>query len=176
MGISPENQQVSVSLTLTPKMTKNTKRIRSSDTARGAISAMLEASLDLPEAPKHVNLRDGDRPFWENILRARARSEWSEADLVVAAQLARCMADIEREQRLLDSEGTVVANDRGTMVTNPRFRAINELKQSQLATFRALTLNANAKADSRVIANQRRTFNEAVSARQQVRDEDGLLA
>ena len=161
---------------LTPKMAKNTKRIRSADTTSGAIAAMVEASLGLPELPAHINLRDGDRPFWDNILRARARSEWSEADLVVAAQLARCMADIEREQRLLDAEGTVVANDRGTLVTNPCFRAINELKQSQLATFRVLTLNANAKADSRVVANRRRTFNDAVAAKEQVKDEDGLLA
>ncbi len=157
-------------------MAKNTKRIRASDTASGAIAAMVDASLALPSVPAHVNLRDGDFPFWHNILRARARSEWSDADLVVAAQLARCMADIEREQRKLDAEGTIVANDRGTLVTNPRFRAINELKQSQLATFRALTLNANAKVDSRVLGKQRQAFNDAVKARDQVGDEDVLLA
>lgn len=157
-------------------MKQKQKRIRASDTASGAISAMLDASLDLPSVPKHVKLRDGDLPFWNDVLRARARSEWSDADLVVAAQLARCMADIEREQELLDTEGTIVENDRKTMVTNPRFRAINELKQSQLATFRALTMNANAKADSRVVGNQRRTFNDAVTAKGQVQDEDALLA
>lgn len=163
-------------LTLTPKMKQKQKRIRASDTASGAIAAMLDASLAMPDVPKHVRLREGDLPFWNDVLRARARSEWSDADLVVAAQLARCMADIEREQSTLDSEGTIVENDRGTMVTNPRFRAINELKQSQLATFRALTLNANAKTDSRVVGSQRKTFNDAVTAKGQVQDEDALLA
>ena len=157
-------------------MQKKQRKTRSSDTAKGAISAMVDAAKDLPEIPAHVSLRDGDLPFWNSVLRARARSEWSDADLVVAAQLARCMADIEREQQLLDAEGTIIENDRGTMVTNPRFRAINELKQSQLATFRALTLNANAKVDSRVLSKQRQVFNDAVKAREQIEGEDALLA
>jgi hypothetical protein len=51
-----------------------------------------------------------------------------------------------------------MVNDRGTSVTNPRLRALNELKQSQLATVKALALNATSKADPRDIAKKRKAY------------------
>lgn len=152
-----------------PKMAKKT---RVADTVAGAIGAMVDAAKPPPDVPKHVTLRACDVPFWSGIVRARARDEWTDADLVLAAQLARCQSDIETEQQLIYLEGTVIPNDRGTMVTNPRFRAVNELKQSQLATVRALAMNATAKADSRDIAKRRAVFHGAQVARESLSEDD----
>lgn len=151
------------------------KRNRTSDTATGAVNAMLDAALPLPSVPAYVTLRAQDKPFWAGVMATRARGDWSPTDLVLAAQLARCQCDIETEQQALYMEGTVIPNDRGTRVTNPRFRALNELKQSQLATVRALALNATAKADKRDIGNRNAVARSASRAREEVED-DELLA
>mgnify|MGYP005608486207 FL=1 len=151
------------------------KKHRTADTVTGAVGAMLDAAKPLPDVPAHITLRAQDQPFWVGIVSTRARSDWSDTDLVLAAQLARCQCDIETEQTTLYAEGTVIPNDRGTMVTNPRFRALNELKQSQLATVRALALNATAKADPRDIGKRNAVARGAVRAREEVESED-LLA
>ena len=151
------------------------KKHRAVDTVSGAVDAMLDASKPLPDVPAHVTLRSQDKPFWVGVVSTRARVDWSPTDLVLAAQLARCQSDIETEQQALYGEGTVIANERGTMVTNPRFRALNELKQSQLATVRALALNATAKTDKRDIGNRNAVARGASRAREEV-EYEGLLA
>jgi len=151
------------------------KKHRTSDTVTGAVNAMLDAALPLPSVPPYVTLRAQDQPFWAGVVSTRARGDWSPTDLVLAAQLARCQCDIESEQQALYTEGTVIPNDRGTMVTNPRFRALNELKQSQLATVRALALNATAKSHARDIGTRNAVARGAAFAREEIED-DELLA
>lgn len=166
------NRSLPFPLTLTPKIMK---KHRTSDTVTGAVNAMLDAALPLPTLPAYVTLRAQDKPFWAGVVSTRARSDWAPVDLVLAAQLARCQCDIESEQQALYMEGTVIRNDRGTMVTNPRFRALNELKQSQLATVRALALNATAKSHARDIGNRNAVARSASRAREEIED-DELLA
>src|SRR4029077_20650804 len=81
----------------------------------------------------HAKLRACDRPFWDAILAARARDEWSECDLVVGVQLARCQADIEREQKAVDAEGSVVG-----VRMNPRVSVLEGLARRQISLMRAL--------------------------------------
>ena len=145
------------------------------DTAKGAVDAQIAAATPMPDVPAHVRLRDCDLPFWNAILHARAREEWTEVDLVLAAQLARGQADIEIEQTKIYKEGSVVKNDRGTMVTNPRLRAIGDLKANQLAVMRALAMNSAAKTDPRELSKRRKNEFEARSARKQVETEDDLI-
>src|SRR5688500_17839351 len=106
------------------------------NTAEAAVKAALDAAKGPPSAPDHVTLRSEDQPFWEGIVRARARDEWSPPDLVVGVQLARCQADIESESRLLQVEGTVVLNLRGTSVANPRVSVIEQLARREMALMR----------------------------------------
>src|SRR4051812_27632861 len=107
-----------------------------SDSASSAVKAMVDAAKGPPTVPGHVALREGDQSFWDGIVRARARDEWTTPDLVVAAQLARCQADIETEQVELDREGTMVKNDRGTQVMNPRCAVLEQLSRRQMALMR----------------------------------------
>lgn len=85
-----------------------------SNSAANVVKAMVNASKPDLVPPAHTPLREEALRFWTGIVRARAREEWIEVDLVVAAQLARCQADIERESAALEGEGSVKQNQRGT--------------------------------------------------------------
>lgn len=150
-------------------------RKKRSDSADAAINAMLNAAKPLPDVPAHVRLRGQDLPFWDNIVRARARDEWSDADLIVGAQLARCMADIEAESIKLDSEGSVIENQRGTPVMNPRHAVLEQLARREMALMRSLQMTGSAKGDKRDVEKSRQLQRQAEKARESLADED-LLA
>jgi hypothetical protein len=153
-----------------------TKRKTRSDSAAAAIDAMVNASMPLPDVPAHVRLEKTHMPFWAGIIRARARSEWIETDLIVAAQLARCQYDIERESQLLDSEGSVIENARGTPVMNPRHGVIEQLARRELALMRALRITgAAAGIDPRDLSKQRKLERESRSTKEEMQEDD-LLA
>jgi hypothetical protein len=70
--------------------------------------------------------------------------------------LARTMADLEREQRLLRDEGSVAYSDRGTPVANPRKMIVQMHAGSILSFRRSLSLDARAQGgDPRDIAKRR---------------------
>jgi hypothetical protein len=115
-------------------------------------------------------------PFWGGIIRARARSEWIETDLVVAAQLARCQYDIERESELLDSEGSVIENARGTPVMNPRHAVLEQLARREMALMRALRIaGAAAGIDPRDMVKKRALERESRATKEEMQEDD-LLA
>lgn len=124
------------------------KRVDSPVVQQHIIQKALSSEVSIPE---FIKLRDCDIPFWEVIVRARAKSEWKQHELVLAAQLARCQADIEEEQSLLYLEGTTIVNHKGTTVTNPRFGAINQLKMGQLSILKALALHTGSGTTKRDI-------------------------
>jgi len=150
------------------------KRKRS-DSATAAIEAAISAALPDIEPPKHVRLRDQDSAFWTTIIKSRAREEWTNSDLVVAAQLARCMADIESESLKLDVEGSVLENQRGTPVMNPRHSVLEQLARREMALMRSLQMIGSAKGDKRDVENARKLQNQAAMARDEVTNDD-LLA
>lgn len=135
---------------------------------------MLNAAKPLPEVPKHVKLRKQDIPFWEGIVCARARAEWTECDLVVGAQLARCQADMEKAQQQLDDEGTTIENHRGTMVANPLFAVLQQLANREMALMRTLRMGASIPTVD--LVGQRGVERAARKAREEASDEEDLLA
>jgi hypothetical protein len=136
---------------------------------------MVDAAKGPLMPPEHVRLRDGDLAFWHGVVRARARDEWSDADLVVAAQLSRCQADIEREQTELDGEGSVVKNDRGTAVANPRVAVLEQLARREMALMRTLRMGGRVAGDSRDEMGRRKIQRAAEKVREELED-DELLA
>lgn len=149
------------------------KRARS-DSAKAAINAALSAASPLPDCPPHVKLRDHDRPFFENVLRVRTRDEWTETDLIVAGQLARCMSDIERESAWLEEEGSVIRNDKGTQIMNPRNSVLEQLARREMALMRTLKISGASTGDTRDLQKGRKLQREAEKARAEVADD--LLA
>jgi hypothetical protein len=110
------------------------------------VSAAVQAAqgLSVIDPPAHVTLREGDLPFWQSIVRARAASSWNQADLEQAANLARCKADIERLQAEITDQGDIIENDRGTQVINPRHSLLEVLSRRSVALSRMLHVHAEA--------------------------------
>lgn len=133
----------------------------------------------LPKPPKHVKMRKGDLPFWDAIIKARALSEWNDANLIIGAQLARCQYDIERESEALELEGSVVKNRLGTPIPNPRQLILEKLSNREMSLMRSLRLGGSLyPGDKRRISTTRNLEAQARAAHEQVstEDSDGLLA
>ncbi|KKW66928.1 terminase [Lampropedia cohaerens] len=73
------------------------KRQRS-DSAKAAVAAHQNAAQAPIEPPKCVNLPAECRPFWDAIVTSRSRDLWTQADLLMAANLARTQYGIELTQ------------------------------------------------------------------------------
>ena len=105
---------------------------------------MKDALSPVLDPPAHIKLREGDRPYWDSLMRARARNKWVESDLEVAASLARCKADIERLQSEIDEEGDIVENQRGTPIVNPKHNLLETLNRRCVALSRMIHVHAEA--------------------------------
>ena len=151
-----------------------TKRNRA-DSAASAVKAMVNAAKDDIQAPAHIKLRAGDKVFWDGVVRARARDEWTETDLAVAGQLARCLHDIEKEQQALDDEGTVLMNDKGTPVVNPRVSVLEQFARREMALMRTLRMGGRVAGAARDEAPARKIERQSRKLREELED-DGLLA
>lgn len=151
------------------------RRSRAGSAAAAAEATQLAGGGVQP--PAFVTLRKADLPFWTAIVRARVASDWAQADLVHAANLARCMSDIERTQRLLEREGDTITNARGTLVVNPRHALLETLSRRAMALTRLLQLHAAAKGvPTRDLAARKAEATRAAEAMDTARDDDGLLA
>lgn len=152
-------------------------RKKNANSAEAAIEAALAAASDLPAWPQHLRQQKGTQPFWEVIIRSRARAEWSENDLVIAAQLARTQLEIEVAAEQLETEGTVIENARGTPVMNPRQSVIEQLARRQFALMRSLQMSGAAGSGSRKedLQKSRQLERQARETREELA-EDYLLA
>lgn len=144
------------------------------NSAKGMVDAMAAAAAGPLDPPKHVRLRRRDRPFWDGIVRARARMDWDDHELVVAAQLARCQCDIETESRKLDKESSVVENARGTPVANPRVSVLEQLARREMALMRSLRMGGRVAGDAMHEAQRAKVQRQAEEALHSVSDEDML--
>jgi hypothetical protein len=120
-----------------------TKRRTRSDSTKAKVEAF-KAAVEELQPPAHVELRPGDKPFWDSIVRARAKSSWNSVDLENAANLARCKADIERLQKEISTEGDVIENQRGTPIVNPKHTLLETLTRRAMALSRMLHVHAEA--------------------------------
>ena len=122
-----------------------------------------------PEPPAHVKLRPWDMPFWDGIIAQRARDDWTEVDLVVAAQLARTQADIETESQI----GQDTDEPRKLMLE--RVVILDKLSNREMALIRTLRLAGLGNASD--VKERRRLERQAESlAAESSEDEDRLLA
>jgi hypothetical protein len=152
-----------------------TQRNRERATTAAAMSkAMRDAAHGAMKVPPYVKLSPADVPFWRGIIFSRARDEWTQADLVVAAQLARCQRHIEEESETLEAVDTVIQNRKGTMVVNPRLAVIEHLARRELALMRALRIAGSQVGDARAEKTRRKL--EADARKLSAKLGDGLLA
>ena len=145
-----------------------------------AAAALASAFSDVVAPPATVKLRDGDLAIWCALMRARARSEWSSIDLHHAANLTRCLADIERMSVEIAQDGDTLTNERGTRVANPKHALLEVLSRRAVALTKLLQIHAYAlTGDADKTVPLRKAEEAAREARQELRetvDDDDLLA
>ena len=90
-------------------------------------------------------------------------------------QLARCQADIEKEHAMLENEGSVIDNFKGTPIVNPRHAVLEQLSRRELALLRALQMAGSPRGDKRDVEQSRNLQRQAEKTREFLADED-LLA
>lgn len=117
-----------------------TERKERSDSAAAAIRAAKNAAMGDPSPPDHVQLTADAMDDYLAIVRARTRDEWTEYDLIVAAQMAMCIAKQREYEAQIALDGEVVRNAKGTLVANPMVSMLERLAGRQLAYTRILQM------------------------------------
>jgi hypothetical protein len=163
------------------KTTAKKAQASKSNSVTAAVEAAVAASLPSIEPPSYVSVPEAARPFWDALIESRARSEWSKSDLIVAGQLARCQSEIEAQEEMLQAEGHVISNGRGTPVANPRQNILEQLARRQLACMRALQMGGTARGTRKEdLVNKRKLEREARGMKEDLTNEQnatrGLLA
>jgi len=128
------------------------KRTRA-DSAENAAKVMSAAGQTV-YAPSTVPLSADDLPFFSNVIEEFARSQWSTHALELAAMMARCMCDLNREQQELRVEGFIAVRENGTTVENPRARVVKSLTGDLLSLRRSLGVNARAREEAHVASKK----------------------
>lgn len=123
--------------------------------------------------PAGVILRnEAEMVIWKQFTQARAREGWRDFDLLIVAKAVRLESDIRKHQQVLDLEGVVAKNDKGTIIMNPMLTVIDSLQRQQLALIRSLSLNQQAQ-DPRSLNSQ---GSEQGRLRKAVNSFDDLIA
>lgn len=138
-----------------------------------AEAVRVAAAYNAPiQPPSNVPLDSSDLPFFSNVIAEFARSEWTAHQLELAAMLARTMSDLEREQRELRSEGSVMMSERGTPVVNPRKTVVQMHAGSILSFRRSLSLHARAQGGEARDIGKRRSGTKDIEADLASSDDD----
>ncbi len=154
-------------------MSNNRRNRSDSVTAEQAM-----ASTPVPNPPDSVEMDDDARVVFDDIVRARDFTAWTQVDLYHAANLAICLSEIESERRVLRQEGHVIENGKGNPVQNPRHQVIEVLSRRSVALSRMLHVHPEAtQGESRHQKERNSKGREtAQKVSDQVDDSDGLIA
>jgi hypothetical protein len=126
------------------------------DTVSGLTSVVNASQNADLKPPKHIKMDKTDKIYFDAVIAEFAKSEWSQHLRELAAILARSMADLEREQRALRVEGSVIVGPTGKACINPRQSVVSSLTTTIMNMRRSLSLNARAQGgDARDIAKRR---------------------
>lgn len=127
------------------------------------------------EPPTFVRLRPEHMSYWNTITGCRA--VWTDIDLIHAANLARTLYMIEDETEMLEKEGSVIENQRGTPVMNPRHAVIEQLSRRSVTLSAKLHVHAAATIgeveNNKKKNHAKQKMNNAVKT---LEDDDCLLA
>lgn len=144
------------------------------DSVTAAVEVMTAAVRPI-EPPAHAPLHDDAEPFWDEIIAARARSEWNPHDLAMASDLANAMAQlVENRRKIREEEGEVLETDKGTSYANPRVSVVHGLVAQIKSGRQTLNIHGRANGEARDVGARRRQA-QAIEADNPLADDD-LLA
>jgi phage terminase small subunit len=123
-----------------------------------------------------IDLNDAELGYFKMIVPAREACSWTEHDLLIAANLAITLVQLDKANLEIAKGGLMVTNNRGTPVCNPAITAKLSLMTTVLAVNRHLGLSASQRGLSDA---EQRVRNEADKAARKVINKaqgDDLLA
>lgn len=152
-----------------------TKRNRV-DGADGA-AELAQALLKMPKPPVHCRLTDKHMPFWASLMNARSGVKWTQADLEIAALVARCKCKIEELEIQLEVEGDIITNQRGTQIANPLHQILETHCRRMASLSRMLHVHAEATGGKAKKEKARNTAGQELSEalEELADDDDGLI-
>jgi hypothetical protein len=124
------------------------------DSTAVAVQIMIKSTRDL-QPPEHAPLVRGAEPFWNEILEAKARSEWNDHDLSCASDLANAMALLVENRRKLVDEGEILANAAGTAMVNPRVSVVHGLHAQIKSARQSLCIHGQGAAKTKDVQRHR---------------------
>jgi len=147
---------------------------------RSTIAAQVDIAKtagQIIDPPAGVTLTRDARDRFDRIVRARARDTWTEIDLEHAANLACCLADLERLRCEVRTEGDTITNQRGTEIVNPKHTLMEVLSRRSVALSRLLHVHAEAtQGRSRDSGVKKQAEAKVDAAMSQADDDDDLDA
>ncbi|BCI69999.1 hypothetical protein SPKIRA_08290 [Sphingomonas paucimobilis] len=141
------------------------------DSAAGVVATMAAAARDL-SPPAHLRIRKGDLPFWDAVIAEKPKSEWTDSDLAVAANLVRAMADAERVAGYSVVGGGNINGEKLLETID----VSDKLARRIVTLRRALGLDNRAKNGEQRDVNRRREHATEIEAVSRALDDDDLIA
>ena len=142
------------------------------DSTDAAVEVMVRAARTITP-PAHAPLDDDAWRFWDDIIAARAKSEWTDHDLAYASDLANAMAQLVENRRKLRDEGEVLTSDKGAKTANPRVAVVHGLHAQIKSSRQSLNIHGRASGEARDVGRRRAQAKEIEAANPM---DDDLLA
>jgi hypothetical protein len=124
------------------------------DSTTAAVEVMVKAARDI-QPPAHAPLDDDALPFWDDIISARAKSEWSGHDLACASDLANAMAMLVEQRRILRKDGVTTVGPKGALMAHPRVSVVHGLHAQIKAARQSLNIHGRAAGEARDVGARR---------------------
>ncbi|WP_292039051.1 MULTISPECIES: hypothetical protein [unclassified Brevundimonas] len=124
------------------------------DSATQAVKVMAAATKELLP-PAHAPLDDDALPFWNDIMKARAKSEWTDHDLAYVSDLANAMAQLVTNRAKLRKEGEVIVPSDGKVYANPRVAVVHGLHAQIKSARQSLSIHGRAAGEARDVGKRR---------------------
>jgi hypothetical protein len=138
------------------------------DSADRAVQIMAGAATDL-QPPAHCPLPEEAKPFWEDVIRGRARAEWLETPtlLATASSLAWTQWQIVRLRGMVDGSLVVPEGFKETTLVSK----MTELQRLEMAYLRTLQQHGRAVQGEARDAGKRRAATKAIEANNPLEDD-----
>lgn len=146
------------------------------NSAAGVAAAIVAGGKKIA-LPSGMTFNPQERLIFAELCNEFSKTELTAHKIRLTALLAKAMAMLDREQLLLEQEGSVLTNSHGNAAGNPRVRAVQGLHGSILSLRRSLGIHARelAGGNTRRVGIMR-SHNMANETMLDEIDEDGLLA
>lgn len=159
---------------------RHSRRMNTGDRQQAELTAALQAKLTgQPVFAFPQELKSHLQPYWVELVNSKPHDYFTQSDVPLMKLWCRVAADIDRLDREIEEEGSVVLNARGNPIVNPRV-VVRSLAETRLLSLSAkLRTQPSSRLDANTDKEQARKKKVADAASRSLMDDDdgdGLLA